>query len=324
VVLDPDWGHYRVVYRGQILDFTPLNTRLETELKRRDFTINAVYATAAGAAYGLALARYDLEQRIQRAPQERNLTDDRLRAWRAVRLAVALGFQLESRTAGWIIESTKLPRPAPERIQLELIRILRWPRAAHGMRLAARLGLLVDLPGAGADRFYGLAELIRIYPQAGLSARLALLFASAAEAEATLTQLRLPARLVREAVQTLAGFTSDRPELVVETAQAQFMEYWAAARARGIGWATELSRSEALALQDKALTPPLLSGNEVMDELAIPAGPILGELLRALRRAQALGEVGTHEEALRFVKSCYEAQVAGAGSSPGAGRDRDP
>ena len=324
VVLDPDWGHYRVVYRGQILDFTPLNTRLDTELKRRDFTINAVYATAAGAAYGLALAPYDLEQRILRAPRESNLADDRLRAWRAVRLAVELGFRIEPRTAGWIIESTKLPRPAPERIQLELIRILRWPRAAYGMRLAARLGLLVDLPGAGADRFYGLAELIRIYPQTSLAARLALLFASAAEAEKTLTQLRLPARLLREAVQMLASFTSDRPELVAENAQDQFMEYWAVARARGIAWATKLSRSEALALQEKVLTPPLLSGNEVMAELAIPAGPILGRLLRALRQAQALGEVGTHEEALRFVKSCYEAQVAGAGSAPGAGRDRDP
>jgi hypothetical protein len=122
----------------------------------------------------------------------------------------------------------------------------------------------------------------------------------------------------------LASFTSDRPELVAENVQAQFMEYWAVARARGIAWATKLSRSEALALQEKVLTPPLLSGNEVMAELAIPAGPILGRLLRALRQAQALGEVGTHEEALRFVKSCYEAQVAGAGSAPGAGRDRDP
>ena len=324
VVLDPDWGHYRVLYRGYILDFTPLNTDLVSELKRRDFTINTVYATASRAAYGLPLALYDLDHRILRAFRERNLTDDRLRAWRAVRLAVELGFHLESRTAVWIRESIHLPRPAPERIQLELIRILRHPRAAYGMRLAARLGLLVDLPGAGADRFYGLAELIRIYPQAGLPARLALLFSSVAEAEATLTQLRLPARSVREAVQILASFTSEQPELVAEKARAKFVDYWAAARARGVAWAAGLSQSQALFLQEKVLAPLLLNGNQVMDELGISAGPILGELLRALRQAQALGEVGTHQEALQFVHYFYEAQVAGARSAPGARGDCDP
>jgi tRNA nucleotidyltransferase/poly(A) polymerase len=47
--------------------------------------------------------------------------------------------------------------------------------------------------------------------------------------------------------------------------------------------------------------PPLLSGDDVMRELNLQPGPRVGEILEALREAQAAGEVKTKEEALRFV-----------------------
>jgi hypothetical protein len=49
--------------------------------------------------------------------------------------------------------------------------------------------------------------------------------------------------------------------------------------------------------------PPLLSGREVMQELGLPQGKLIGLILRRLKEAQAVGEVQDRESALMFVKS---------------------
>ncbi len=54
----------------------------------------------------------------------------------------------------------------------------------------------------------------------------------------------------------------------------------------------------------------LLSGNDIMDTFQLRPGRIIGQLLDALREAQAVGEVSTKEEALAFLQSRLE-QPAG-------------
>ncbi len=49
--------------------------------------------------------------------------------------------------------------------------------------------------------------------------------------------------------------------------------------------------------------PPLLTGHDIQAALGLPAGPRVGQLLEALREAQASGEVGTREEALAFIRA---------------------
>jgi poly(A) polymerase len=48
--------------------------------------------------------------------------------------------------------------------------------------------------------------------------------------------------------------------------------------------------------------PKLISGHDLMDAFGMSPGPEVGELLEAVREAQAAGEVGTKEEALDFVR----------------------
>ncbi|MEA3340749.1 MAG: HD domain-containing protein [Chloroflexota bacterium] len=48
--------------------------------------------------------------------------------------------------------------------------------------------------------------------------------------------------------------------------------------------------------------PPLVTGNDLMAELALNPGPEIGRLLEALREAQAAGEVNTQEEALTLAR----------------------
>jgi len=48
--------------------------------------------------------------------------------------------------------------------------------------------------------------------------------------------------------------------------------------------------------------PRLLDGNEVMAELNLNSGPLVGDVLEAIREAQATGRVSTREEALNFAR----------------------
>jgi tRNA nucleotidyltransferase/poly(A) polymerase len=53
----------------------------------------------------------------------------------------------------------------------------------------------------------------------------------------------------------------------------------------------------------ETVTPPrLLDGNELMAEFGLQPGPRVGEVLEAIREAQATGKVDTREEALSFAK----------------------
>jgi len=85
-------------------------------------------------------------------------------------------------------------------------------------------------------------------------------------------------------------------------------------------WAGRVAVARALLLaffeeHAQIIEPPkLISGEEVMQDLGVQAGPIVGRLLEALREAQAEGGVGTRDEALAFVRATWAGmQADGAG-----------
>ena len=54
----------------------------------------------------------------------------------------------------------------------------------------------------------------------------------------------------------------------------------------------------------ETVSPPrLLDGNEAMAELGLKPGPRVGEVLEAIREAQATGKINTREEALDFARN---------------------
>jgi poly(A) polymerase len=55
--------------------------------------------------------------------------------------------------------------------------------------------------------------------------------------------------------------------------------------------------------EESVISPPqLISGHDLIDTFDMTPGPRIGELLEAVREAQAAGEVATREEALDFVR----------------------
>ncbi|MBL7164001.1 MAG: CCA tRNA nucleotidyltransferase [Anaerolineales bacterium] len=53
--------------------------------------------------------------------------------------------------------------------------------------------------------------------------------------------------------------------------------------------------------EEKVDPPALISGNDIISEFDLTPGPLIGEVLEALREAQAEGQVGSRKEALDFV-----------------------
>lgn len=97
---------------------------LDDDLARRDFTINAIaYSPATNEVRDPFGGREDLKRRVVRAvgdPRAR-MTEDRLRALRALRFAGRFGFTIDPATWDAIVESAPyLPRLSRERVRQEI------------------------------------------------------------------------------------------------------------------------------------------------------------------------------------------------------------
>jgi putative nucleotidyltransferase with HDIG domain len=146
VALDDARDVARVVLGGEVhhIDVAALQGGVEDDMRRRDFTIDAM-AVRAGTADvldplgGLA----DIETRRIRMTSPVVLDDDPLRLLRGVRLAAELRFEIEAATAAAIRERRERAlEPAPERRRDELCRIFALDAAEPGIRLLDALGLL--------------------------------------------------------------------------------------------------------------------------------------------------------------------------------------
>lgn len=119
---------------------------LEEDLKRRDFTVNALaYDIAKEELIDLFEGKRDLEKKILRTvgdPSER-FHEDALRMLRALRFASELGFAIEGETLAAIEKSRELlAHISKERIRDEFIKIIMSPAPSIALGLATQLGLL--------------------------------------------------------------------------------------------------------------------------------------------------------------------------------------
>lgn len=120
------------------------------DLKRRDFTINAIAYNPKTGIIDPFDGVNDLRLKTIRCvgdPNER-LKEDYLRILRAVRFATQLGFTIDVRTANACAKfSSKLKDISKERIRDEFIKILLSDKPSYGIRLMKDLGILqVILP----------------------------------------------------------------------------------------------------------------------------------------------------------------------------------
>ncbi|MEW6420305.1 MAG: HD domain-containing protein [Deinococcota bacterium] len=369
--LDEARDHWRVHGPGGVQhDFVPLPENVTDDLLRRDFTVNAIALTAGRQLLDPAGGRADLRARRLRMVSAANLRDDPLRAWRAVRFEITLGFRLDPATETAVRQVTadlaagRLPMPAPERVRDEMQALLAHLEAARGVGRMEDLGLLaLTLPvlreGIGVQQggfhhldvfgheLEALHQLLARFPDADLPLRWATLLHDVGKPRTRDTKVRpdrttfygherVGAELARQALTRLRlpGAEVDRVTALVRAHMAQLPTDEREARrfvhrrrdllpdllrlmladreaARGPqstpstrhAYAQGIERVLAALEEQPAPPPPLLRGQDVMALLSVPPGPAVGEALRAVAEAQALGEIQTPEEARAFLRS---------------------
>jgi len=131
---------------GRHPDRVAYTRSLEEDLKRRDFTVNAMaWSFGESGIHDPFGGLDDLERRVIRAvgdPAER-FREDALRLMRAVRQATELEFEIEPATlAALTREAPGLARISAERVRDELNRILATELPSRGMLLLHETGLL--------------------------------------------------------------------------------------------------------------------------------------------------------------------------------------
>lgn len=119
---------YRVVLKNRfrrILDFSSLQGSIDEDLKRRDFTINAIAWSPKTGIIDPSGGKADLKRRIIKVVRTRNLLDDPLRIIRAYRVAGELGLKIEQSTRKNLRRySSGLVKVAGERITEEVFKLI--------------------------------------------------------------------------------------------------------------------------------------------------------------------------------------------------------
>ncbi len=146
-------GTVTVLWRGRPIEITTLRqesgyadhrrpdsvqfvTRLDEDLSRRDFTVNAM-ATDGRELTDLFDGQGDLSRRIIRCVGDahRRFDEDALRILRALRFAAVLDFEIEPETAAaaWALKDS-ISAVSKERVRDELCKLLIGPAAGRVMR----------------------------------------------------------------------------------------------------------------------------------------------------------------------------------------------
>ena len=330
VILDEVREIARVVFCQGTLDLAlQEGESLETDLKRRDFTINAIaYNISSQQLVDPLGGLGDLEQGILRMVSPANLEDDPLRLLRAYRQAAQLDFTIESQTRKAISDRAFLLKTiAAERVQAELNYIFTAPQGNKWLAAAIEDGLLrfwlPSIDRAKIEQLEAVENGIKFCLDSGLSlaelpilAKLATLVAlEASVAETQLTQLKYSRAQIKAVTKTVKHL----PQLQKMTRQMSLREqyFWfletkdvfpiLVVRAIATGVSSEIINPliERYGDPSDQIAHPrsLITGKDLIRELNLKPSPVIGTLLTEIQIAQIESKISTPQQALDFAAS---------------------
>ena len=151
-------GEYRDYRRPETVVFTE---KIDEDLKRRDFTMNAVALSPGGGVVDPYRGTDDIERKLIRGIGDPRIRfeEDALRILRAVRFAAQLGFEIEGGTFLAMKEKTELLCfISVERIREEFSKTITAPHSGKGLSLLWETGALPYILGEECVRNAGNAE----------------------------------------------------------------------------------------------------------------------------------------------------------------------
>jgi tRNA nucleotidyltransferase (CCA-adding enzyme) len=250
---------------------------IEADLRRRDFTINAMAIPLHGEPHLIdpCGGQADLAAKLLRVLHPGSFEDDPTRAIRAARYAARFGFELEPETAA-LLRRTDLGTVSADRREAELLRLAAEARAPRAFGLLAEWGL-VELREGGEQLLARADELLAAEPWRGEGPRERALVAAALGPEG--------------GEVALAGERPDRPSEAVALASAHDPVELVLARALGAEWLDRyLGEWRRVALD--------IDGQDLI-AAGVPQGPALGRGLKEALRRKLDGELdGGREQEL--------------------------
>jgi tRNA nucleotidyltransferase (CCA-adding enzyme) len=346
VVLDADRNIARVVFKQATADFAQQEgASLETDLNRRDFTVNAIaYNPHNGELIDPLQGYTDLQAGVIRMVSPKNLQDDPLRLLRGYRQAAQLGFVIDAATQATIRQlAPLLGEVSAERVLAELRYLLRTPKGTPWLIAACEDGLLSPWFNFGdvsklvaVDSAAGLlgetwpqlqVELLRSLRETintcllGIAKLVILLPPTPEEAQNQMSRLTYSNAEIR-AVTTAIAYL---PQLqALATSEMSLPEQYLFFQNVGavfpalalLAVASETPMDAIAPLINRYLDPEdlvahpthLVNGTDLIKALNIPPSPQVGQLLTAIALARIEGKISTSTEALEFAAQLVEKQ----------------
>jgi tRNA nucleotidyltransferase/poly(A) polymerase len=287
---------------------------------RRDFTINGMFFDPVGqAVIDFVGGQEDLRKGLIRAigsPRMR-FGEDKLRMLRAVRFAAAFGFAIDAETAVAIREmAPQITVVSPERIAMEMRRVLTEPGRVQGVRLLVELGLAAVVlpeivPGdvAAQARSERAMDVLGRLKMPGFPLALAAILAEQADT-GSVRAVGLRWKLSNQESDEAAWLVEHRTALAGARSmrwsklQPTLVHPWAESLAALHEAAAPQGPDEAawcrqrMAQPREVLDPPPLVTGDDLCRQGLRPGRKFKTILQAVRDAQLDGEIATQKEAL--------------------------
>ncbi len=292
---------------------------IETDLSRRDFTINAMAIHLSPSRYGELIdihgGRKDIEHKLIRILHEKSFIDDATRIWRSLRYEQRLNFQLEKKTLKLLKRDIPmLDTISGDRIRYELECTLQEKQPEKVLRRAEELGVLAKLhPSLKGDgwltkRFEQARQVSFPHPPP-VEIYLALMTypLTAEENEEIRTQLRLSkslAQTLRDAIELKGKLRPlTYPELRPSNIYRHLQGYsQSAIIANAVATDSAVARQHMeVFLHKLRYVKSVLSGND-LQKMGVPPGPQMKEILQRLHEARLNGKAATREDEEELVK----------------------
>lgn len=294
---------------------------IEEDLKRRDFTVNAMAIPLSPPNPGSLLdqfgGREDLSNGLIRILHEGSFVDDPTRIMRAIRYEQRLGFEIEPETLDLIARDLHLlPAVGIDRLrrEIELFLLEREPELHFGR--AVELGIVNVIEpelrlGDGLSTLFASARRDLENVDSTIYLSLLLYATEKQRAHSFLKRFRFP----KDWIQTVVGMLDLRDrETELAGPRLRPSEVYGffkgcgrqSVQAFGVAAQRGIVRSRVSDyLNGLSGVQPDLSGKDLMS-IGVPRGPWVGKFLNRLLNARLDGVVGSREEEANLVKKWLE------------------
>ena len=285
---------------------------LKEDLKRRDFTINALAMNAQGEIIDLFAGMADLQQRQIRAVgvAADRFHEDALRMLRAVRFQAQLNFTIEKQTlAGIKTNAALLSHIATERIREEFIKLMEGSNRQAGLISLYQTQLYCFCPGLATYDFPKILQFAagQITDEATVWSFLAYLGKlKRAQVRPFLRQWKVAnnnIKLVQAAIELLDNYQGSNWQLYIAGQAATAI----AAQVLRLTCQQELAEQLIEQYQDLPLKSShqlAINGQQIMQVLNLSPGPQIGQYLKQIQQAIVAGQlVNDYQTIVNYLKN---------------------